>query len=67
LELYSKIAVPIPNEVSGFFNSPDPSNRTMALVSTQPLTEINISNLPGGKRQPARKANNLTAIYQPIV
>jgi hypothetical protein len=28
-----------------FFN---PSNRTMVLGSTQPLTEMSIKNLPGG-------------------
>jgi hypothetical protein len=31
-----------------FFNLPNPSNRTMALGSTQPLAEISIRNLPGG-------------------
>jgi hypothetical protein len=41
----------------------------MALGSTQPLTEMSIRNLPGGrgKGQPARKAENLTAIYEPSV
>jgi hypothetical protein len=34
----------------------------MALVSTQPLTEMSTKNLPGGKRRPARKAD-LTAIW----
>jgi hypothetical protein len=37
----------------------------MALGSTQPLTEMSTRNLPGGggvKGQPARKADNLTAI-----
>jgi hypothetical protein len=38
----------------------------MALRSTQPLTETR--NLPeGGKAWPARKADNLTAICDPIV
>jgi hypothetical protein len=38
-----------PNEVTGFFfNSPDPSSRTMALGLTQPLTEMSTRNLPGG-------------------
>jgi hypothetical protein len=31
----------------------------MALGSTQPLTEISTRNLPGGKGQPARGADNL--------
>jgi hypothetical protein len=39
----------------------------MALESTQPLTEMNTRNLLGGKGRPARKADNLTAIYKPIV
>jgi hypothetical protein len=43
------------------------SSRTMALGSTQPLTEMSIRNLPGGKGQPAREADNLTAICEPIV
>jgi hypothetical protein len=38
----------------------------MALVSIQPLTEMSTRNLPGGKGRPARKADNLTAIYEPI-
>jgi hypothetical protein len=39
----------------------------MALGSTQHLTEMSIRNLPGGKGQPARKADNLSAICEPIV
>jgi hypothetical protein len=39
----------------------------MALGSTQPLTEINIRNLPGSNGRPAGQADNLTAICQPIV
>jgi hypothetical protein len=39
----------------------------MALGSTQPLTEMSTTNLPGGKGRPARKADNLTAIYEPII
>jgi hypothetical protein len=38
----------------------------MSLESTQPLTEINTSNLPGGKGRSARKADNLTVICEPI-
>jgi hypothetical protein len=34
--------------VNGFFNWPNPSSRTMALVSTQSLTEMNSGNIPGG-------------------
>jgi hypothetical protein len=39
----------------------------MALGSTQPLTEMSARNLPGGKGRPARGADNLTAICEPIV
>jgi hypothetical protein len=42
----------------------------MALGSTQPLREMSTRNLPGGKGgkgRPARKADNLTAICEPIV
>jgi hypothetical protein len=31
-----------------FFNLPKPSSRTVALGSTQPLTEVGTRNLPGG-------------------
>jgi hypothetical protein len=39
----------------------------MVLGSTQPLTEMSISNLPEGKGLPASKADNLTVICEPIV
>jgi hypothetical protein len=39
----------------------------MALGLTQPLTEMSIRNLPGSKERPVRKADNLTAICEPIV
>jgi hypothetical protein len=39
----------------------------MALGSTLPLTEMSTMNLPGGKERPAHKADNLTAICEPIV
>jgi hypothetical protein len=41
--------------------------RTVALESSQPLTELNTRNLRGGKGWPARKTDNLTAICEPIV
>jgi hypothetical protein len=61
-----KVAGLIPDEVIGFFNLPNPSNRTMALGSTQPLTEISTRNILGGKEWPVRKAD-LTAIREQIV
>jgi hypothetical protein len=39
----------------------------MALGSTQSLTEMSARNLPGGKRRPVSKADNLTAICEPTV
>jgi hypothetical protein len=40
---------------------------TMALGSTQPLTEMSTRNLPGGKGRPTLKADYLTAICEPSV
>jgi hypothetical protein len=57
-----KLAGSIPKEVTGFFSRSNPSSRTMALGSTQPLTEMSTRNLPGGKGWPARKVDNLTAV-----
>jgi hypothetical protein len=42
-----KVAGTSPDEVD-FFNLPIPSSRTMALGSTQPLTEMSTRNLPAG-------------------
>jgi hypothetical protein len=53
----------IPDKVIKFFNWSNPSSHTMALGSTQPLTKMSTRNLPGGKGRPARKAENLIAIY----
>jgi hypothetical protein len=57
----------IPDEVIGFFNLPNPSNGTVSLGSTQPLTEMSTGNLSGAKGRLARKADSLTAICEPIV
>jgi hypothetical protein len=57
--------VRIPDEVD-FFNSRYPSSRTMALESTQPLTEISTRNLPGVKDRAARKEDKLTAICESL-
>jgi hypothetical protein len=58
--------VRVPDEVD-FFNLPNPSSNTMALGSTQPLTEMRARNLPGGKKRPARRVDNLAAICEPNV
>jgi hypothetical protein len=51
----------------GLFNQPNLSSRTVAMGSTQSLIEMSTRNLPGGKVRPARKADNLTSICEPIV
>jgi hypothetical protein len=58
--------VQVPYEVD-IFNLPNPSSHTMALRSTQPLTGMSTRNFPGGKKRPARRADNLAAIYEPNV
>jgi hypothetical protein len=50
-----KVAGSIP-DVIGFFNLPNAPSRTMALRSTQPLSEMSTRNLPWGKGRPGRKA-----------
>jgi hypothetical protein len=40
----------------------NPSSCIMALGSTQPLTKMSTRNPPGGKKQPAHRADNLAAI-----
>jgi hypothetical protein len=62
-----QIAGSIPNEVTGFFTSPNPSSHIIALGSTQSLRDINTRNLAGGKGRPARKPEKLTAICELIV
>jgi hypothetical protein len=58
--------VRVPDEVD-FFNLPNPRSRTMAVGSTQPLTEMSTRKLHGGKKRPARRADNLAAIFEPNV
>jgi hypothetical protein len=53
-----KVAGSILDEVIEFFNWPIPSSRTMALGSTQPLTEMSTRNLLGGEGRPAHRADN---------
>jgi hypothetical protein len=55
--------VRVPSEVD-FFNLPNPSSRTMALVSTQPLTEMCTRNFPGGKKRPERRTDNFATNYE---
>jgi hypothetical protein len=58
-----KVAGSISDEVIVFFNWPNPSSHTVALGSTQPLTEMSTR----GKGRPAREADSLTAICEPTV
>jgi hypothetical protein len=58
--------VRVPDEVD-FFNLSNSSSRTMALGSTQPLTEMSTRNLPGGKKLQVCWADNLAAICEPNV
>jgi hypothetical protein len=61
-----KFAGSCPDAVD-FLNLPNPSSRTMALGSTQPLTEMSTRNLAGGKERPARRADTLTTFCDPII
>jgi hypothetical protein len=58
--------VRVPDDVD-FFNLPNPFSRTMAVGSTQLLTKVSTRNLPGGKKRPARRADNLAANCEPNV
>jgi hypothetical protein len=62
-----KVAGSILDSVTGFFYWPNPSIRTMALRSTQALTEMSTRKLAGGKEQPTRNADNLIAICEATV
>jgi hypothetical protein len=61
-----KSPVRVPDDVN-FLNLPNPSSRIMDLGSTQSLTGMSTRNLPGDKKRPARRADNLTAICETIV
>jgi hypothetical protein len=62
---YLHAAAPIPDEGTGYFSID--LTLPVALWSTHPLTEMSTKNLPGNKGRPARKADSLTAICEPIV
>jgi hypothetical protein len=61
-----RLSVRVPDEVD-FFSLPNSSSHTVALGSTQPLTEVSTRNLLGGKNQPACRVDNLSAICEPNV
>jgi hypothetical protein len=56
-----KVAGSIFDGVIGIFNWHNPSCRTMALGSTQPLTEMSTRNISWGWRRPVRRADNLAS------
>jgi len=55
-----KVAGSIPGIFTGSFHWHNPSDRTMALGSTQPLTEMSTRSISWEWRRPVRKADNLT-------
>jgi len=56
-----KINSSIPDDVIGIFHWHNPSSRTMALGSTQPITEMSTRKISwGGGSPPVRRADNLT-------
>jgi hypothetical protein len=61
-----RLPVQVLDEVD-FFNVPNPSSHTVALESTQPLAKMGTMNLPGSKKRPVRRADNLAIIYEPNV
>jgi hypothetical protein len=50
-----------------FFNWPNPSSRTMVLEIDLASNRNEYQEYSGGKGRPARKADNRTAICEPIV
>jgi hypothetical protein len=54
-----KVVGSIPNGVIGIFHWHNPSGRTMALVLTEPVTEMSTRNISGGYRRPVHRADNL--------
>jgi hypothetical protein len=62
-----KVAGSIPDQVMVFFSWPNPSSPSVALGSTQPLTEMNTRNLPMDKGRQASKADNFIVNCEPII
>ena len=54
-----KVTGSIPAGFIGIFHWRNPSDRTMALGSTQPLTEMSTRSISWGWRRPVRKNDNL--------
>jgi hypothetical protein len=58
-----RLPVRVPDEVD-FFILPNHSSHTMTQGSTQSVTDMSTRNLPGGKKRPACRADNLVTIYE---
>jgi hypothetical protein len=56
-----------PDEITGVFNRSILSSLNFVLGVDSSLTEMSTQNLSEGKGWPARKADDLTAICEPIV
>jgi hypothetical protein len=54
----------IPDDVIQFLNYSNPSSRFVDLGSDEHPVEMSMRNLPESKGRPARKAENLIAIYE---
>ena len=50
----------IPDGVISIFHRNNPPGRTVALVTSQPLTEISTRDISWGEKWPMRRADNLT-------
>jgi hypothetical protein len=57
-----KVVGSIPDGVIGIFHWHNPSDRTTALGSTPPLTEMSTRSISWGNKRPVPKANNLNTI-----
>ena len=62
-----KVAGSIPDGVIGIFHWNNPSGRTMALVLTQPLTEISTKNISWGVKADGAKGWQTYHLYVPTV
>ena len=57
-----KVAGLIPDGVIGIFNWHNPSDRTMILGATQPLTEMSTRSISWGQKRPLCKADLTTIL-----
>jgi hypothetical protein len=62
-----KVAGSVSDGVTGIFHWHNPVGRTMALGSTQPLTEMSTRNISWGVKRPVPRADNLTTFVCRLV